>query len=199
MEENLQPNEPRKLRKIKRARPAGMPTGGAYGMPTKVNYSTPNVEDNAEVSFIGSNGDIENIRLVTEEDLQYVHGTIADYLRNKTVLLLVGIAMLFGMILGYMFMPKGSSTVSRGLDGVVLNEDVPAGRSRCGLTEPHQACVLYIMNPKNQEVTGRDFYTTAAKWTGRERYIIETGNMKYGNVRIKPGYIAQINIPSLSY
>ena len=196
MEEDRQQfNEPRKLRKIKRPRPTGS-APGAYGAPTKINYMQNNGE---EVSFVGSNGDIENIRMITDEDVQYYQGTIADYLKNKTVLLMLGIAVLFGMALGYVSMPKTQNAERRALDGIVFNSDVPSGRGRCGLTEPHQGCVLYIMNPKNQEVMGKDFYTTAAKWTGRERYIIESGNMHYGNTRIKPGYIAQINIPPLSY
>ena len=195
MEENQQPHEPRKLRKIKRPRPTGQPAA-TYGTPTKVNYTPP---ENEEISFIGSNGDIENIHIMTEDDLRYNQETIADYLKNRTVQLLLGIALIFGMIVGYIMMPKTQNTERRALDGIVFNADVPSGRGRCGLTEPHQGCVLYIMNPKNQEVMGKDFYTTAAKWTGRERYIIESGNMHYGNVRIKPGYIAQINIPPLAY
>jgi len=98
-----------------------------------------------------------------------------------------------------MMAPSPQTQASRGLDGIVFNPDVPAGKSRCGLVEPHQGCVLYIMNPKNQEVTGKDFYTTAAKWTGRERYLIDTSNMHYASTRIKPGYIAQIYVPSLQY
>ena len=195
-EETRQINEPRKLRKIKRPRPEGQ-TVGVYGAPAKVNYVQ---NRNEEVSFAGSNGDIENIRMITDEDMQYYQGTILDYLKNHTVLLLLGISLLFGMILGYVAMPKApKNTERRTLDGIVFNSDVPAGRGRCGIPEPHQGCVLYIMNPKREEVNGKDFYATAAKWTGRERYIIESGNMHYSNVRIKPGYIAQINIPPLSY
>ena len=110
------------------------------------------------------------------------------------MLILAGIV---GMILGtFMFAGKQTST-GRGLDGVVVNKEVPAGRSRCGLVEPHQGCVLYIMNASRQEVTGKTFYKTAAEWTKRQLYLIETGNMSYNSARIKPGYIAQINIPPL--
>lgn len=189
---------PRKLRKIKRPRPAdGQPV--SYGMPSKVNYES-DIAGNytEEENYFANNGSAENIRFVTEEDLnpQNVE-TISSLLNNKTVVLLLIMAALFGAILSYLLAPAQQNVSKRGLDGVVFNSDVPAGRSRCGLAEPHQGCVLYIMNPKNQEVVARDFYATAAKWTQRERYIIETGNMHYSTTKIKPGYIAQINIPPL--
>lgn len=84
-----------------------------------------------------------------------------------------------------------------GLEGVILNQDVPAGRPRCGLTEKTQACVFYLMNCYKQELTGRDFYKLAAQLTGREEYMIETENLHYAMAKIKPGHFAQINIPAL--
>lgn len=197
MEEN-QYTAPRKLRKIKRPRPSdGQPV--SFGMPRKVNYETDELENRSgDDNYFANNGNAENIRFVTEEDMapQNVE-TLSGILQNKTVLLLLCIAGLFGAILSYLFAPAQQNVSKRGLDGVVFNPDVPAGRSRCGLVEPHQGCVLYVMNPRNQEVIARDFYPTAAKWTQRERYIIETGNMHYSTTKIKPGYIAQINIPPL--
>ena len=197
MEDN-QFNAPRKLRKIKRPRPMdGQPV--SYGMPSKVNYESDVAENYTEdENYFANNGNAENIRFVSEEDLnpQNVE-TISSLLGNKTVVLLLIMAGLLGAILSYLLAPAQQNVSKRGLDGVVFNSDVPAGRSRCGLAEPHQGCVLYIMNPKNQEVVARDFYATAAKWTQRERYIIETGNMHYSTTKIKPGYIAQINIPPL--
>ncbi len=209
------PNAPRKIRKIKRVRPITQ-AQTSYGMPSKVNAAPtpsepqypegpvgfepelpPQVETNE--SYYANNGDAENIRFVTEEELQGAKTeTIADLLKNKTVILMLILAAIIGMILGTFIFAGKQTTKSRGLDGVVVNPDVPAGRSRCGLVEPHQGCVLYIMNASRQEVTGKTFYTTAAEWTKRQRYLIETGNMNYSSVRIKPGYIAQINIPPLS-
>jgi hypothetical protein len=93
---------------------------------------------------------------------------------------------------------SGSEVVNKkGLDGVVVNQEVPQGRARCGTTEKTQGCVLYIMNPQRQELNGRDFYDWASQLTGRQRFVIETSNMRYSTVKIKPGYIAQINIPPL--
>lgn len=84
-----------------------------------------------------------------------------------------------------------------GLEGVVLNQDVPSGRPRCGLTEKTQACVFYLMNCYKQELTGRDFYKLAAQLTSREEYMIETANLHYATVKINPGHFAQINIPAI--
>ena len=91
-----------------------------------------------------------------------------------------------------------SETVENyGLEGVVTNPDVPAGRPRCGLTDKSQACVFYLMNWYKQELEGRDFFRLAAELTGREEYMIETDNLRYANTKIKPGNIAQLNIPAL--
>ncbi len=207
MEENQIPNAPRKLRKIKRPRPLdNQPV--SFGTPSKVNFNetSPNQEQHSDEildeNYFANNGDAENIRFITEEEeqVQYYNNSesIADLLKNKTIILMLVLASLFGLVIGTTFFSGEQTTSKKGLDGVVFNSDVPAGRSRCGLVEPHQGCVLYIMNPKNQEVMGRDFYTTAAQWTQRERYLIETGNMHYSSTRIKPGFIAQINIPPLS-
>ncbi len=203
MEENKNVNAPRKIRKIKRVKPA-VPQPSSFGMPSKINAINENSDssynDNQtnDDTYFANNGETENIRFITEDDIQTGETvTITVLLKNKTVLLLMALTALIGLTAGtFLFAPK--KVANRGLDGVVINSDVPAGRNRCGLVEPHQGCVLYIMNPRNQEVTGKDFYSTAAQWTQRQRYLIETGNMHYSNVRIKPGYIAQINIPPLS-
>ena len=204
MEENQNAPKIRKLRKIKRSRPQNQPM--SFGAPTKVNYSQPSsfLEDafneTADNNTVyDNNGDAENIHFITEEELMpQAQDSIAVLLRNKTVFMLLIIAGLIGAITGYILAPASSgSSASRGLDGVVVNPDLPQGRSRCGVAEPHQGCVLYMMNPKNREVLAKDFYKSAATWTGRQPYLIDTSNMKYSSMKIKPGYIAQINIPPL--
>lgn len=202
MDNDQYDNKPRKLRKIKRAHPIGEQSH-AFGTPAKINFAQPdgfNELDSGD-SYFDNNGNAENIRFVTEQENTYQDPeSIKDLLQNKTVMMLLVIAALIGAILSYMMAPaQQRQAAANGLEGIVTNPDVPAGKARCGIVEPHQGCVLYVMNPKNQEVMGKDFFTTAAKWTGRERYIIETGNMHYSSTRIKPGYIAQINIPPLSY
>ncbi len=198
MEENQMSSGPRKIRKIKRPRlQENQPA--TYGVPEKISAMPQPAEQNdIHEMFYNNNGDAENIQFITDDDfLPQNTENLAYFLKNKTILLMLVLSVVFGTVFGATFF-SSKETTKRGLEGVVVNSDVPAGRSRCGLVEPHQGCVLYIMNPKNQEVTGKDFFATAAQWTRRERYLIETGNMHYSSKRIRPGYIAQINIPPLS-
>ena len=204
MENETNIKRPRKLLKIKRSRPIEAPRA-SFGVPTKVNTIIGEGSEYNEISknenYFADNGEAENIRFVTDEDLLPVNqDSIKSYLQNKTVLMLLIIATMVGALLSFLMMlDSKQSTTCRGLGFVVANPEVPAGKSRCGLVEPHQACILYIMNSKNHEVTGKDFYNIAAKWTNREPYLINTSNMKYSSTRIKPGHIAEIFIPSLSY
>lgn len=193
----------RKLRKIRKARPQGQPM--SFGAPAKVNYSQPDTsfEDafsqSNQQNYYDNNGDAENIHFITEEELvPQTQDSISVLLRNKTVFMLLIIAALIGAIMGYILAPSGNTKTARGLEGVVANKDVPAGLQRCGLVEPHLGCVLYIMNPKKQEIQAKSFYESAAKMTKRERFMIDTSNMSYSSVKIKPGHIAQIIIPPYS-
>ena len=107
---------------------------------------------------------------------------------------------LFCIILGFFIAKTFFATptlVQNGLQGIVINSEVPKGRARCGVAEKTQGCVLYIMNPQRQDLSGRDFYDLASQLTGRQRYMIDTGNMRYSGTKIRPGEIAQINIPPL--
>ncbi len=115
---------------------------------------------------------------------------------NKKVLIIACVCVLIGLILGN-FMFSSEAVVRDGLQGVVVNPEVPKGRTRCGVAEKTQGCVLYIMNPQRNELNGRDFYDLAAQLTGRQRFVIETGNMRYSTIKVKPGNIAQLNIPPL--
>ncbi len=213
----------RKIRKIKRPKisansilksPEAPEKAGSVSAETnkgiinkpKINFANPGQGQirnlpQSEVfkqdTLYNQNGGIENIRFVSETNQNYLQSNnIAELLKNKTILLLMGISAIFGLFIGAGSF-SGAEASKHGLDWVVANPDVPAGRSRCGLVEQHQGCVLYIMNPEKRNVTGKDFYSVAAKWTKRERYQIETGNMHYGSKQIKPGHIAQINIPPL--
>ena len=203
MENGNNIKRPRKLLKVKRSRPVEPPRA-SFGVPSKVNTLIGENSEFREISshenYFADNGDAENIKFVTDEDLLPANrDSLKSYLQNKTVIMLMLIAAMLGAVFSYMLAPTQQSQASRGLDGIVYNPDVPAGKSRCGLAEPHQACVLYIMNSQNREVNGKDFYNVAAKWTNREPYLINTNNMKYSSMRIKPGYIAQIYIPAMSY
>lgn len=111
--------------------------------------------------------------------------------------ILVGVATFLVTLLIGNFMFRAETIVRDGLQGVVMNPEIPTGRARCGKAERTQGCVLYIMNPQNQELNARDFFDLASQLTGRQRFMIETGNMRYSTIKIKPGAIAQFNIPPL--
>ncbi|MBO4294607.1 MAG: hypothetical protein J6W11_03840 [Alphaproteobacteria bacterium] len=120
-----------------------------------------------------------------------------DAVEKKKVFIIAVICLLVGIFAGKLLF-SSSKVVQNGLQGIVMNPEVPQGRSRCGVAEKTQGCVLYIMNPQRQELNGRDFYDLASQLTGRQRFVIETGNMRYSSMKIKPGFIAQLNIPPLN-
>lgn len=132
-----------------------------------------------------------------EEHLSFVQALKNSNMFTKKAITIFSVAALVvGLFMGKMLF--GTSTVVRnGLSGVVANPEVPKGRARCGVAEKTQGCVLYLMNPQRQDLNARDFYDLASQLTGRQRFVIETGNMRYSNVKIAPGEIAQFNIPPL--
>ena len=122
--------------------------------------------------------------------------SVPEWLNIKIFVASIIVFMTLGLLIGK-FLFAQATVVRNGLQGVVVNSEVPRGRARCGIAERSQGCVLYIMNPQRQEMSAKDFYDLAAQMTGRQRFMIETGNMRYGNSRIKPGDIVQLNIPPL--
>ena len=119
-----------------------------------------------------------------------------DLFTKQAIALVACVTFIIGILFAKIFFSE-QTVVSEGLQGVVNNPDVPKGRTRCGLTERTQGCVLYIMNAQKQEMEAREFYELASQLTGRQRFIIETGNMRYANTKIRPGYFVQLNIPPL--
>lgn len=118
-------------------------------------------------------------------------------LANTKILIAISVVIFLAGALISRLVFSEQKVVRNGLQGVVVNQEVPKGRARCGVAEKTQGCVLYIMNPQRQELNARDFYDLASQLTGRQRFVIETGNMRYSNVKIRPGDIAQLNIPPL--
>lgn len=140
-------------------------------------------------------------RFINESDLEKTPGFLNQLMVDnlftyKGVAAIAGIVFILTLIIGMMIF-GGETVVKDGLQGVVVNAEVPRGRARCGIAERTQGCVLYIMNPQRQDLQGRDFYDLASQLTGRQRFVVETGNMRYSNVKIRAGEIAQINIPPL--
>ena len=143
----------------------------------------------------------EQPRFVTDNDLQDNNSGASAFIQGdlftKQAVGIVGIVMLIiGFIIAKVFFTE-ETIVRDGLQGVVMNPEVPKGRARCGIAEKTQGCVLYIMNPQRQDLRARDFYDLASQLTGRQRFVIETGNMRYSNTKISPGEIVQLNIPPL--
>ncbi|MBR1605336.1 MAG: hypothetical protein IJ660_04435 [Alphaproteobacteria bacterium] len=140
-------------------------------------------------------------RFISENDLEreprFIDQLMIDNLFTyKGAAVIAGVVFVLTLIIGMMIF-GGETVVKDGLQGVIVNAEVPRGRARCGVAERTQGCVLYIMNPQRQDLQGRDFYDLASQLTGRQRFVIETGNMRYSNVKIRAGEIAQINIPPL--
>lgn len=140
-------------------------------------------------------------RFITENDLvkkpRFVDELMVGNLFTlKGLIVVSALVFIVGLLFAKIFM-GGKTVVKDGLQGVVVNAEVPRGRARCGVAERTQGCVLYIMNPQRQDLQGRDFYDLASQLTGRQRFVIETGNMRYSSVKVRPGDIAQINIPPL--
>lgn len=145
----------------------------------------------------------ETPQFINESDLQEPQKKLlfsdlkVGELFTKKAMIFAAVGMLIcGLIFGKLFFAN-STVVRSGLSGVIANPEVPKGRARCGVAEKTQGCVLYIMNPQRQDLYARDFYDLASQLTGRQRFIIETGNMRYSNVRLAPGEIGQFNIPPL--
>lgn len=114
-----------------------------------------------------------------------------------TAVIAVAVAsLILGIFIAKTFLAT-PTTIMNGLQGVISNHEVPKGRARCGKAERAQGCVLYVMNPQRNDMNGRDFYDWAAQLTGRQRFAIETANMRYASVKVRPGEIAQIDIPPL--
>lgn len=140
-------------------------------------------------------------RFIREEDLlrkpKFLETLMeGDLFTLKGVAIIAVLVFIFGILAAKVF-SGGKTIVKDGLQGVVVNAEVPRGRARCGVAERNQGCVLYIMNPQRQDLQGRDFYDLASQLTGRQRFVVETGNMRYSSVKVRPGDIAQINIPPL--
>ena len=202
-------NRPR-LKKVKK--PIKRPIGSSDGnmtphksiVPgslddTKGNPYVPVSHDAFNLDEYLDEGDKTQSKFVQDEDL-YAEKTNKFRVGNNFTMnfvILVGVcSLLLGLIFAKLFL-SGETVVQGGLQGVIINPEVPRGRARCGVAERTQGCVLYIMNPQRQELNARDFYDLASQLTGRQRFVIETGNMRYSNVKIQPGAIAQFNIPPL--
>ncbi|MCM1323649.1 MAG: hypothetical protein NC218_05765 [Acetobacter sp.] len=133
---------------------------------------------------------------IMDENVEDEYIADGGYVKKSIVYIAAFTCLFIGLFVGKIFFAE-QKIENYGLEGVVPNPEVPAGRPRCGLTDKSQACVFYMLNWYKQELNGRDFYKLAAQLTGREEYMIESDNLRYSNVKIKPGHFAQLNIPAI--
>lgn len=163
-------------------------------------FNLDSILDENLVPSINNTGNTAPLFLEDESEISTVYKkaptSLPEYITRNTLIMICIICLLLGAICGK-FLFTESKVVRNGLQGVVLNPEVPRGRARCGVAERSQGCVLYVMNPQRQELNARDFYDLASQMTGRQRFVIETGNMRYSNTKIRPGDIVQLNIPPL--
>jgi len=190
----------RRLRKIKRPKQHGGPimigeTQGEFIPPYSIeddkSYDIQEADLTRQTSYVTEDPDFY-AEGQARMGANYMYGAV----EKKKVVWIALACVILGLVFGKLFFAS-SQVVQNGLQGVVLNPEVPKGRSRCGMVEKTQGCVLYVMNPQRQELNGRDFYDLASQLTGRQRFVIETGNMRYSSVKVRPGAIAQLNIPPL--
>lgn len=116
-------------------------------------------------------------------------------LTTKVMGAILGGVLLLGIIVGGSLFGGDGSKTTQGLSGVVVNKDIPGERRRCGIAEKTQGCVLYLMNATRGDRRVRDFYEEASRITGVAVYTIQLGNIEYATAIIRPGQLAQINIP----
>ena len=210
----------RKLKKFKRPIKKPFGVGENLAVPSKEVLDNPfNRANNNANEDLNMDADMEEDSLPTmqqgyslqnrlnpaflaEDEVEETPPALKDYfivgeMYTKAAIIAVACAcFILGIFIAKIFLTP-PSTIQNGLQGVIVNPEVPKGRARCGMAEKTQGCVLYIMNPQRQDLNGRDFYDLAAQLTGRQRFIVETGNMRYASTKIHPGEIAQLNIPPL--
>ena len=118
--------------------------------------------------------------------------------QTKIMITILGATLFIGLLLGLMF--GGGSTpppAPTGLQGVVINPDITRPLNRCGTISETESCVVYIVNHSRIERQAEYFFDQAVKLTGRQPYLLKIANKQYATKRIPPGFIAQIQIPSL--
>lgn len=192
------------------------PSGQGFGQQTNQNN---NIDDDFNLDAFLDNEGKDNVpmvnqnhnifesetnfipQFVSEQEIAEPKSSISEQFASgnfttKAVTIIAIVLFIVGFGFAKMFFAE-ETVIRDGLQGVIINPEVPRGRARCGIAERTQGCVLYIMNPQRQDLNARDFYDLASQLTGRQRFVIETGNMRYSNVKIRPGNIAQLNIPPL--
>ncbi len=212
MDNNMNPQPKlRKIKKIIRRNPDGSiinPSVPPMPHIEQINLKDVDQDINQYLNSTSENRDIaianptynnEVPEFVEEyDDMPQSYPMMSGLDAKKLIILTAVVAFIIGFIFAKVF-TENKKIVKDGLQGVVVNREVPKGRPRCGIAERAQGCVLYIMNPQKRDLPAKDFYKLASQLTGRDEFLIQTGNIGYADQKIRPGEIGQFNIPPLTY
>ena len=158
-------------------------------------FGVPKMEEKNEVEV----GSAEEAPKKTLDNLTKGLGLSADMFKSKGMIIVLGGAVLVGMLLGAMIFGGGHSQppVVQGLTGVIYNPDIRESLPRCGTVSESSPCTAYIVNHSRNDRYAEYFFDEATRLTGRQKYLVTIENQHYAKTRIPPGHITQIKIPSL--
>ena len=172
------------------------PTDNVAPAPTEPAPESP-VDSQSSQSATNTDALHENLNKLKQkvEILRQQFDTLPQSKRN---LILYVSVFVVGLLMGWAFFggsSKPSAPVVKGLQGVVSNPDIKEKLQRCGMVSPSSPCVLYVMNNYHYDKIAKDFFEMAVTLTQRPDFLIQSENVRYGTVRIPPGYFAEIKIP----
>ena len=132
-------------------------------------------------------------------------GTIIDkwglgpsILQPTRALVAILVILFVGVLMGTIFFGGGEQDcVQQGLRGVIRNPGVKGKVYRCGVVPKTENCIFYVMNGSLTDKKVREFYQQVSDLTGVPKYTIDLGNVEYASSVIKPGFIAEIFVPSI--
>lgn len=170
--------------------PTGMPEA-----PVESPASAPNTTSEQTQTAEKMNATFDKLQ---EQKEKVVNKFNALPTNKRQVIIAAGIFVI-GLLMGAIMFggsDEAPAQVPKGLQGIVSNPDIKEPLKRCGQVEASAPCVLYVMNNYTYEKLAQDFFELAVSVTGRKDRVIRMDNVRYGTIRIPPGYFAQIKIPA---
>ena len=79
---------------------------------------------------------------------------------------------------------------------VVPNKDKKTRLGICGSVAPSQSCLFYVLNNTSYDKVAEDFFEQVSRAMQRSVFNIRLDNPLYQKQPIKPGYFAEIIVPS---
>ena len=141
------------------------PQGGFLSNQGRSDYNIDDILDgNANLPALNQESNVYNQQegyqpqFIDESDITPQKLPFKEQLMQNNMFTMKGMSIIAAMVfvVGFMFAKlffTQQTIVRDGLQGVVINPEVPRGRARCGVAERTQGCVLYIMNPQRQELS----------------------------------------------